>query len=133
MSTYLGIPRPSAFIFQFKRASFGGNRHGNRQNFGIPRIRRFRTFLGGDFERFPRDCIETIDKMASDSEKKCCHGPNYGFAHHILIKIHSKLISFTRNRRKSGFRENSIIIPIGIPIAPVLVNKRFPRLATEGT
>ena len=29
----------------------------------------FGFFLGGDFERFPRDCIETIDEMASDSEK----------------------------------------------------------------
>ena len=76
MSTYLGIPRPSAGILLFKRASLGGNRSRNRPNFGIPRIRRFRTFLGGDFERFPRDCIETIDEMARDSEKKCCHGPN---------------------------------------------------------
>ena len=36
----------------------------------------FGSFFGGDFERFPRDCIQTIDEMASDSEKKCCHGPN---------------------------------------------------------
>ena len=57
----------------------------------------------------------------------------------VLIKVlpilfnqkPSKLISFTRNQRKSGFRGNSIIIPVGVPIAPVLVNKRFPRPATE--
>ena len=78
MSTYLGIPRPSAFILEFKRASFGGHGNGNPQKIVIPRIRRFQTFLGGDFERFPRDCIETIDEMASDSEKKCCE---------VLIKV----------------------------------------------
>ena len=76
MSTYLGIPRPSAFILYFKRAGFGGNSSGNRENFGIPRIRRFRFFVLGAFGRFPRDFIENIDEMASDSEKKCCHGPN---------------------------------------------------------
>ena len=76
MSTYLGIPRPSAFILQFKRASFGGNSSGNRQNVGIPRIRRFRTFLGGDFGQFPRDFIEFVRQTGSDSETKCCHGPN---------------------------------------------------------
>ena len=76
MSTYLGIPRASAFILEFKRASFGGNTNGNRQNCGITRIRRFRIFVGGGFERFPRYFIETIDETASDSEKKCCHGPN---------------------------------------------------------
>ena len=69
MSTYLGIPHPSAFILKFKRASFGGNSSGNRENFGIPRLRRFRTFLGCDFGRFPRDFIENIYEMARDSGK----------------------------------------------------------------
>ena len=76
MFTYLGILRPYAFILQFKRASLGGNRSGNRQHFGIPRIRRFQIFLGGDLGWFPRDFIENIDETASDSEKTCCHGPN---------------------------------------------------------
>ena len=70
MFTYLGIPRPSAVILYFKKASLGGNRSGNRQNFGIPRTRRFQTFLGGDFRRFPRDVIEFVGKTGSDAEKK---------------------------------------------------------------
>ena len=65
MSTYLGIPRPSAFVLYFKRAGFGGNSSGNRQNFGILRIRRLRTFSGGDFGRFPRDFLENIDEIAT--------------------------------------------------------------------
>ena len=76
MSTYLGIPRPAAFILSFKRASLGGNRSGNRQNIGIQRILRFRIFLGDDFGQFPRDCIEFVGNTGSYSEKKCRHGPN---------------------------------------------------------
>ena len=40
----------------------GGNRNGNGQNFGIPRIRRFRTFWGGDSGQLPRDFIEFVGK-----------------------------------------------------------------------
>ena len=42
----------------------------------IPRIRRFRTFLGGDFGQFPTDFTEFVGTTGPDSEKKCCHGPN---------------------------------------------------------
>ena len=76
MSIYLGLPRPSAFTLEFKRASFGGNSSGNRQNVGVPRIRRFRTFLGGDSGQFPRDFIHFVGKTGPDSEEKCCHDPN---------------------------------------------------------
>ena len=69
MSTYLGIPRPSAFILYFKRVGSSGNSSGNRGKLGIPRIRRFRIFFGCDLWPLPRDCIENIDEMASDSEK----------------------------------------------------------------
>ena len=32
--------------------------------------------LGGDFEQFPKDCVEFLGKTASDSERKQCDGPN---------------------------------------------------------
>ena len=41
----------------------------NRQNVGIPRIRRFRTFGGGDSGQFPKDVIEFVGKTGPDSEK----------------------------------------------------------------
>ena len=49
---------------------------GNWENFSIPRIRRFRTFWGGDSGQFPRDFIEFVGRTGPDSEKKCCHGPD---------------------------------------------------------
>ena len=47
----------------------GGNSGGNRQNFDIPRIRRFPTFWGGDSGQFPRDFIEFVGQTGPDSEK----------------------------------------------------------------
>ena len=29
-----------------------------------------------DFEQFPRDCYEFVEKMAWDPDGICCHGPN---------------------------------------------------------
>ena len=40
----------------------------------------FFDFLGGDFWQFPRDVINFVEQMALDPDRKCCHGPNYGFA-----------------------------------------------------
>ena len=78
MSTYLGIPRPSAFILQFKFASLGENKAGNGTHkiIGIPKVRWVRTFVGGDSGQLQRDFIEFVEETAWDADGKCCNGVN---------------------------------------------------------
>ena len=59
MSTYLGIPRPSALLLGFEWSSLGAKLTQNVKKNGI---QSFRTFLEGDFGQFPRDFIEFVGK-----------------------------------------------------------------------
>ena len=48
----------------------------------------FLAFWGGDFGQFPRDLIELVGKTAWDTDRKCCHAPNSGFAQWNSIDIY---------------------------------------------
>ena len=66
MFTYWSIPRFSAFLFEFKGASVGGNNTGEV----IP-------------DSFPRDVVDCVRKTELNSEQKCCHGPKEAFVEDI--------------------------------------------------
>ena len=75
MSTYLGIPHPSALLLQLRWASLGAKSRHNGKQLVFRESDVFGLFgkvmLGGSQKMLLR-----LYKMGWDPDGQCCHGPN---------------------------------------------------------